>query len=72
MMYKLFNEEGNWVDKTTNERVNVLRCNIAWTPEGENVGWTQFDTDEAMATQWGLEPWIEPLDTEDAEYTEIL
>jgi len=25
---------------------NMLSCNIAWTPDGINVGWMEFETDE--------------------------
>ena len=69
MIYKLFIEEGDWIDIATGERRNLLEANIAWTPEGENVGWTQFSSKEECAQAWGLTPWIDPdkIDDEDAQ-----
>jgi len=50
MRYKLFNEPGIYRDIETLEPKNLLEVNIAWTPEGENVGWDEFaNIEEAMA-----------------------
>jgi len=49
MYYKLFLEEGDFLDKTTEEPRNLLWGPEIWTPEGLNVGWTKFDSlEEAM------------------------
>jgi len=55
MVYKLFLEEGEYRDKVSLEPRNMLKANIAWTPEGENVGWDTFDTDEEAMTFYGIE-----------------
>lgn len=55
MVYKLFIEEGDFLDKTTKEPRNLLWANVAWTPEGENVGWTEFDTLEDAMDHFNLE-----------------
>ena len=55
MVYKLFLEEGQYRDITTLEPRNMLKANIAWTPEGENVGWDTFDTDEEAMEFYGIE-----------------
>lgn len=44
MVYKLFNEDGLYQDKITKEPRNLLETEIAYTPEGINVGWTEFAT----------------------------
>jgi hypothetical protein len=43
MVYKLLNEEGNFIDIETGEPRNIVEAEIAYTPEGINVGWTEFD-----------------------------
>jgi len=49
MIYKCLEEEGNYLDITTDEPRNLLQANIAYTPEGVNVGWTEYDTlEDAM------------------------
>ncbi len=49
MVYKLFIEEGKYQDKTTRELRNMMEVEIAYTPEGINVGWDQFNSiEEAM------------------------
>jgi hypothetical protein len=55
MVYKLFLEEGEYRDIATLEPRNMLKGNIAWTPEGENVGWDTFDTDEQAMQFYGIE-----------------
>lgn len=53
MFHKLFNEPGNYVDVENNEK-NLLICNIAWTPEGINVGWIEFESDEQAMDYFGI------------------
>lgn len=65
MVYKVLNEDGAWKDAITGERRNLLEANTAWTPEGINVGWTEFSSIEAAAESFGLVPYEE--NTEDLE-----
>jgi len=53
MYYKLFNESGDYIDSEGNE-CNMLSCNIAWTPDGINVGWMEFETDEQAMDYFGI------------------
>lgn len=55
MVYKLFLEEGKYRDKVSLEPRNLLKANVAWTPEGENVGWDEFSTDEEAMAFYGIE-----------------
>jgi hypothetical protein len=56
MIYKLFLEEGEYVDKTTGEPRNLLEAEIAYTPDGINVGWTELDNLEAAMLYFNLHP----------------
>jgi hypothetical protein len=56
MIYKLFLEEGEYVDKTTGEPRNLLEAEIAYTPDGINVGWTELDNLEAAMLYFNLDP----------------
>ena len=55
MVCKLFNEEGDYIVKSTGERVNLLCTTQAHTPEGLNVGWTQVSSEEEACQLWDLE-----------------
>ncbi|OQA51544.1 MAG: hypothetical protein BWY47_00024 [Bacteroidetes bacterium ADurb.Bin302] len=33
---------------------NMLSCNTAWTPEGINVGWIEFERDEQAMDYFGI------------------
>lgn len=55
MVYKIFNENGDYVDATTKEPRNLLAANWAETPEGLNVGWTEFDSLEEAIQYFNLE-----------------
>ena len=55
MVYKLFIEDGEYQDKTTKEIRNLLEANIAYTPDGINVGWTEFETLELAMEYFNLE-----------------
>ena len=49
MVYKLFIEEGKYQDKTTKHLKHMTYVEIAYTPEGINVGWDEFNSiEEAM------------------------
>jgi hypothetical protein len=55
MFYKLFNEEGEYIDKKTGENRNLLECNIIYTPEGINYGWKFFNTKEEAEIYYNIE-----------------
>jgi hypothetical protein len=50
MIYKLFLEDGDYQDIDTKEPRNMMEVEIAYTPDGINVGWDEFNSiEEAMA-----------------------
>ena len=54
MVFKqILEPSGEWINQT-GERVTLLSGHIAYTPEGVNVGWTEFNTLEDCAMAWGL------------------
>ena len=55
MVYKLFIEDGEYIDRTSKEPRNLLCSNWADTPEGINVGWTEFETLELAMEYFNLE-----------------
>ena len=55
MVYKLFIEDGEYQDRTTKEPLNLLWTAKAYTPEGINVGWTEFETLELAMEYFNLE-----------------
>lgn len=66
MVYKLFIEDGEYLDKDTKEPRNLLEAEIAYTPEGINVGWTEFENLEEALQHFNIEP--KPIEEdEDAE-----
>jgi hypothetical protein len=60
MIYKLFLEEGLYQDKDTKEPRNLMEANIAYTPEGINVGWTELENLETALDYFNLELLPEP------------
>lgn len=60
MIYKLFIEEGLYQDKDTKEPRNLMEVNIAYTPEGINVGWTELENLETALDYFNLELLPEP------------
>lgn len=60
MVYKLYNELGNYQDITTKEDRNLLSANWADTPEGMNVGWTEFETLEEAEIFFNVE--LKPIE----------
>lgn len=44
MVYKIFEELGDFIRVSDNQRVNILFANEAHTPQGLNVGWTGLTT----------------------------
>lgn len=64
MIYKLFIEEGLYQDKDTKEPRNLLEAEIAYTPEGINVGWTELENLDAAIKYFNLELVPEPKEEE--------
>ena len=60
MFYKLYLENGQYRDITTHEPRNMLSADIAWTPDGVNVGWDFFETQEEAMAYYNIEFWPEP------------
>ena len=55
MKYKLFIEEGDYKDLSTGDRRNLMKVNWADTPDGPNVGWDDFDTDDSAFAAYNIE-----------------
>lgn len=54
MVYKkIRNEEGNYID-AEQVRWDILEAHEAYTPEGKNVGWDEFESLEEAASYYGL------------------
>lgn len=54
MFYKkIQNEQGDYKD-VKNMRWDVLEAHEAWTPEGKNVGWDEFENMEKALVAYGL------------------
>lgn len=55
MLYKLFYEDGDYRDITTREGRNIMEVEIAYTPEGVNVGWDEFNSLEEALISYNIE-----------------
>lgn len=64
MIYKLFFEEGKYRDITTHEDRNIMEAEIAYTPEGINVGWDEFGSIEEAMVAYNVELKPEPIKEE--------
>lgn len=54
MVYKKFqNEKGDYKDNQ-NVRYNVLEAHEAYTPQGKNMGWDEFENMDAALAAYGL------------------
>ena len=63
MVYKkIQNEEGNYID-VQQVRWDILEAHEAWTPQGKNIGWDEFDNLEQAAQAYGLT--YDPLNPEE-------
>lgn len=63
MVYKkVLNEEGLYIDGN-NTRYDILEAHEAYTPEGLNVGWDEYDSKEAAALAYGL-TLVDPVEVE--------
>lgn len=64
MVYKKTqNPEGNYID-AQQVRWDILEAHEAWTPQGQNVGWDEFDSLEKAAIAYHLK--YNPLEEVDA------
>ena len=61
MVYKLFLEEGKYRDITTHEDRNMMEVEIAYTPDGINVGWDEYNSIEEAMTAYNIEIKPEPI-----------
>ena len=56
MVYKkIQNEAGEYIDNKQ-VRWDVLEAHEAWTPQGKNVGWDEYENLEAALAAYGLTP----------------
>lgn len=63
MIYKLFIEDGDYRDIDTLEPRNMMEVNIAYTPEGINVGWDEFNSIEDAMQHYNIE--LKPIEDEE-------
>lgn len=55
MVYRKEKDENGNVRDKNGERYILSECNVAYTPQGVNVGYTEFDSREACYAEWELE-----------------
>lgn len=54
MVYKkIQNPEGNYID-VQQTRWDILEVHEAWTPQGLNVGWDEYESLEQATQAYGL------------------
>ena len=63
MIYKLFLEDGDYQDIDTKEPRNMMEVEIAYTPDGINVGWDEFNSIEEAMAHYNIE--LKPQDNVD-------
>jgi len=63
MIYKLFIEDGDYRDIDTLEPRNMMEVEIAYTPEGINVGWDEFNSIEDAMQHYNIE--LKPIEDEE-------
>jgi hypothetical protein len=61
MIYKLFLEDGDYRDITTREGRNIMEVEVAYTPEGINVGWDEFNSLEEAMVHYNVELKPKPI-----------
>jgi len=64
MVYKLFIEDGAYQDIDTEEPRNMMEVEIAYTPDGINVGWDEFNSIEDAMSHYNIELKPEVLEEE--------
>lgn len=62
MIYKLFIEDGEYRDRLTKEGRNIMEVEIAYTPEGINVGWDEFNSLEDAMYHYDIELKPKPIE----------
>jgi len=55
MVYKLFIEEGKYRNKLNGESRNLIEAEIAYTPDGINVDWDEFNSIEEAMEHYNIE-----------------
>lgn len=55
MVSKLFEEEGDYIRLDTGESVNMMIVEIAYTPDGINVGWDEVADEEDAMVLYNIE-----------------
>ena len=70
MIYKLFIEDGDYRDIDTLEPRNMMEVNIAYTPDGINVGWDEFNSIEDAMQHYNIE--LKPIEIEDEEQWDVI
>lgn len=65
MIYKLFIEDGEYQDIDTKEPRNMMEVTIAYTPDGINVGWDEFDSKDEAMSYYNIE--LKPEDLNEEE-----
>lgn len=63
MIYKLFYEDGDYQDVDIKEPRNMMQVEIAYTPDGINIGWDEFDSIEEAMLHYNIE--LKPQDNVD-------
>jgi len=63
MIYKLFIEDGDYRDIDTLESRNMMEVEIAYTPDGINVGWDEFNSIEDAMQHYNIE--LKPIEDEE-------
>ena len=65
MVYKkIQNEQGSYIDKQQ-VRWDILEAHEAYTPQGKNVGWDEYDSLEQIANAYGLK--YDPVEVNNAD-----
>lgn len=55
MVSKLFIEDGDYICKDTGESRNMMVVEIAYTPDGINVGWDEVAGEESAMILYNIE-----------------
>ena len=54
MVSKLFYEDGDYICNETGEPRNIMVVEIAYTPDGVNVGWDEVEDEEAAMALYNI------------------
>ena len=67
MVSKLFLEDGDYLCKLTGEPRNMMLVEVAYTPDGLNVGWDEVEDEEAAMILYNIERKPEPIEEDATE-----